>query len=64
MYFLTQILLMLEHMTLKEKVTGYLGNVYSYCFGKPWAQLLDLEKQRGGWNRQRKADIRICKGHS
>lgn len=32
----------------KQEVSGYLGNVNSSCFGKPWAQLLDLEEQKEG----------------
>lgn len=30
-------------------MAGYLGDVDSACFGKAWAQLLDLQ-HRGGWD--------------
>lgn len=29
-------------------MSGYLGNVNSSCFGKPWAQLLDLQEKKEG----------------
>lgn len=36
----------------KQEVSGYLGNVNSSCFGKSRAQLLNLQEQKGGCDRE------------